>query len=236
MARIREGHHHPCHQCYPWFDYLICACARNSNAEALASARRILANASGFSPIRFVLRILANASGWYGRFEHCHLGSVGFQLGKKRSQYFSVMAPAADGMRIDRLPHLGKAGGVYGSACLVKSYAGWLPLQPAARDQPPRFGFQVRDDIFVRHLEDGHRQHLPPVRHELPILPEVREDRVLVVGPVELFEVRQPAGEGDVTQVPPAVNKPVRAETALPGRQGRGSCRAFYRRYAPPHG
>ncbi len=107
---------------------------------------------------------------------------------------------------VNGLAHLRHARGADRPCLLMKLQASGIPCQATPGNQLSRHSLQVRHRLFVVDFQNGHRQHLPPVIHDTPIVEKASGDVLLVASPADVTEVGHPARDRDIAQVPAAMD------------------------------
>ena len=151
-------------------------------------------------------RCSVDSGGWAGWFWQC---------GEKVRELISIVLPAADGTRIDRLAHLGEARGSDGPLGAVELEARRVPLEAAGGHQASCGALEVGHGFFVVDLVDPPGQYVLPVIHDTNVLVKARGDVLGGIRPAHASEAGEPARNGDVAEVAAAVNE------CRPGEQGR---------------
>ena len=115
-----------------------------------------------------------------------------------------VLAPAIHRGLIDRLPHLGDAGGADMAFGLMRFKAGFIPLQAAVVEQGAGLVLVVGHQLLVLQLIKGSiRQHLAPVVHEQGVVATITADLGQVVAlMLTLVEQAGETGQAGVHRVP----------------------------------
>ena len=96
-----------------------------------------------------------------------------------------IIPPAADGASVDRLTNVPGAECLHDPLGPMKIQTCWVPGQTQEADEAAALSFQIRDQVFVLHLEHRQGQHLQPVGGEpigmdveVAVFPQVESEKI----------------------------------------------------------
>src|SRR5262249_15369031 len=125
---------------------------------------------------------------------------------KQPPQVATVMFPASDRLRRNRLAHLDGARRAHNAARVEKGQTALVPIQTAESEQTSGDLLLAMNQRFIRDFMDLRGQNARPMRHDFLVGAVVGPDIVQRPGKNDLLKILEITGQANIEGITPAMN------------------------------